>query len=68
MAGVGGESLTSGWADSREADTHGLTSVHQSLHDQGAQCAMLALGQSDNAAEAPWSLSIRSTTRRAAPV
>jgi DNA-binding LacI/PurR family transcriptional regulator len=56
----------SGWDDSREADTHGLTSVHQSLHDQGAQCAMLALGQSESAEEAPWSLSIRSTTRGSA--
>lgn len=52
----------SGWDDSTEAEQHGLTSVHQSLQDQGTQCALLALGQSVNAVEAPWSLSTRSTT------
>jgi DNA-binding LacI/PurR family transcriptional regulator len=53
----------SGWDDSPEAAANGLTSVHQSLHDQGAQCALLALGQADQAVETPWSLSVRSTTR-----
>lgn len=53
----------SGWDDSDEAAQSGLTSVHQSLQDQGTQCALLALGQTDPAVQAPWSLSVRSTTR-----
>lgn len=53
----------SGWDDSNEAEQRGLTSVHQSLHDQGTQCALLALGQAARAVAAPWSLSVRSTTK-----
>lgn len=53
----------SGWDDSVEAEQAGLTSVHQSLEDQGTQCALLALGQITDVAEAPWSLSLRTSTR-----
>jgi DNA-binding LacI/PurR family transcriptional regulator len=58
----------SGWDDSLEAQQFALTSVHQSLEDQGTQCALLALGLAERAIDAPWSLSIRSTTRRGALV
>ncbi|MDN4613749.1 LacI family DNA-binding transcriptional regulator [Leifsonia sp. F6_8S_P_1B] len=59
----------SGWDDSAEAEQQGLTSVHQSLEEQGTRCALLALGQLSEPAEGvaveePWSLAVRATTRR----
>jgi len=58
-----GDVAVSGWDDSVEAAQSGLTSVHQALQDQGTQCALLALGQRSEAVQAPWSLSVRATTR-----
>ena len=55
----------SGWDDSAEARQHGLTSIHQALHDQGTQCALLALGQVEQAEEQPWALAVRESTRSA---
>lgn len=57
------EVAVSGWDDSAEALQHGLTSVHQSLEDQGTRCALLALRQVTEVPEEPWSLAVRSTTR-----
>lgn len=58
--------VVSGWDDSLEAEQAGLTSVHQSLQDQGTQCAMLALGQRKRVAKPPWSLAVRASTDRLA--
>jgi DNA-binding LacI/PurR family transcriptional regulator len=53
-----------GWDDSDAAAPAGLTSLAQSLREQGAHCARAALGRS---AEAPareeWQVVVRTTTR-----
>ena len=55
-----------GWDDSNAAAAAGLTTLAQSLHDQGIRCAQLALGkvaptrQDDNA---DWRIVHRRTTR-----
>jgi DNA-binding LacI/PurR family transcriptional regulator len=61
----GGLSLT-GWDDSDAAAPAGLTTVAQSLHDQGIRCAQLALGKAvpmtgDDRAE--WHVIRRRSTR-----
>ncbi|AXE37556.1 LacI family DNA-binding transcriptional regulator [Acidipropionibacterium virtanenii] len=58
------ELTVSGWDDSSQARSAGLTSVHQNLREQGIQCAELVLGIRDRAAESPWSLALRGSTRR----
>jgi DNA-binding LacI/PurR family transcriptional regulator len=54
-----------GWDDDDSAAREGLTTVHQSLRDQGARCAKLALGSvpASEVGESPWRLVMRSTTR-----
>ncbi len=52
-----------GWDDSDAAAPAGLTTVRQSLRDQGAQCARLALGLSDENNQPSWQLVHRRTTR-----
>ena len=51
-----------GWDDSPDAQRAELTTVTQSLFDQGRTCALIALG--DTATGAPgWTVSVRATTR-----
>ena len=53
-----------GWDDTEAAAPAGLTTVAQSLHDQGARCARLALGApSTGVHEATWRIVRRASTR-----
>jgi DNA-binding LacI/PurR family transcriptional regulator len=52
-----------GWDDTEAAAPAGLTTVAQSLHDQGARCARLALGAETGAHEASWRIVRRASTR-----
>ncbi len=56
-----------GWDDSDAAAAAGLTTLAQSLHDQGIRCARLALGKADPDAgdhRAGWEVIRRGSTRR----
>jgi DNA-binding LacI/PurR family transcriptional regulator len=53
-----------GWDDTEAAAQAGLTTVAQSLHDQGARCAQLALtGEATGVHEAGWRIVRRASTR-----
>jgi DNA-binding LacI/PurR family transcriptional regulator len=53
-----------GWDDSDAAAGAGLTTLAQSLRDQGAHCARVALGSAAGApAPEAWRVVVRSTTR-----
>ncbi|MFI7428263.1 LacI family DNA-binding transcriptional regulator [Micromonospora sp. NPDC049836] len=53
-----------GWDDSDAAAPVGLTTLAQSLRDQGAHCARVALGLSSPAPDHPrWHVVVRDTTR-----
>jgi DNA-binding LacI/PurR family transcriptional regulator len=52
----------SGWDDSRIAHDHDLTSVAQSLRDQGAACATAALGDPAPDHRDSWHLVVRGST------
>ena len=55
-----------GWDDSESAAPVGLTTVAQSLNDQGARCARLALSdEATGTHEASWRIVRRASTRRA---
>jgi DNA-binding LacI/PurR family transcriptional regulator len=54
----------SGWDDAAVAAQLGLTTVAQSLREQGAACAQAALGQRLNSRTASWSIVRRGSTRR----
>ena len=57
-----------GWDDSAVAAQLGLTTVAQSLREQGAACAYAALGHRPNSHTASWSIVGRDSTRsRCAP-
>jgi len=54
-----------GWDDTGAAAPAGLTTVAQSLHDQGARCAELALGGAATGVhDASWRIVRRASTRR----
>jgi DNA-binding LacI/PurR family transcriptional regulator len=53
-----------GWDDAAVAAQLGLTTVAQSLREQGAACAHAALGQTANSHTASWSIIRRASTRR----
>jgi DNA-binding LacI/PurR family transcriptional regulator len=54
-----------GWDDSDAAAPAGLTTLAQSLRDQGARCARVALGSPVGlATEEQWQVVVRATTRR----
>jgi DNA-binding LacI/PurR family transcriptional regulator len=53
-----------GWDDAAVAAQLGLTTVAQSLREQGAACAHAALGQTPNYTTASWSIVRRGSTRR----
>ncbi len=55
-----------GWDDSDAAARAGLTTVAQSLHDQGVRCARIALGLEQRTSmddQAPWQMRRRKSTR-----
>jgi DNA-binding LacI/PurR family transcriptional regulator len=52
-----------GWDDAAVAAQLGLTTVAQALREQGAACAMNALGQKPSSQAASWSLIRRASTR-----
>ncbi len=54
----------SGWDDAAVAEQLGLTTVAQSLREQGAACAHAALGDGIRSAAAAWSVVRRGSTRR----
>jgi DNA-binding LacI/PurR family transcriptional regulator len=54
-----------GWDDTSQAAPAGLTTIAQSLRDQGAHCARLALGETpDHPYEPDWTLIKRESTSR----
>ncbi len=64
---VPGDLTLSGWDDSDAAASAGLTTVAQSLRDQGARCARIALDHltpADRDTEVAWHLVGRESTRR----
>ena len=60
---VPGDVAVTGWDDAAVAAELGLTTVAQSLREQGAACAYAALGQKPAFRTAPWSIVRRSSTR-----
>lgn len=52
-----------GWDDDPEASRAGLTTITQSLRDQGRSCALIALGDSSPSPEPTWTTTVRTTTR-----
>ncbi|MGS2648430.1 substrate-binding domain-containing protein [Streptosporangium sp. LJ11] len=64
---VPGDLALSGWDDSDAATSAGLTTIAQSLRDQGARCARTALGHpapTDRGTDVSWHLVSRASTRR----
>ncbi|MGA9871706.1 MAG: LacI family DNA-binding transcriptional regulator [Rhodococcus sp. (in: high G+C Gram-positive bacteria)] len=59
-----GRVAVTGWDDSAAAEAAGLTTVAQSLFDQGRDAARWVLGTLNTLPEAQWSLSVRGSTRR----
>lgn len=53
-----------GWDDSAAAAELDLTTVEQSMREQGAMCARIALGLDAPSVRASWSLVVRGSTRR----
>jgi DNA-binding LacI/PurR family transcriptional regulator len=67
---VPGDTAITGWDDSAAAAPAGLTTLAQSLRDQGHRCAQLALGAATptpDDARAEWRVVRRSSTRDPAP-
>jgi DNA-binding LacI/PurR family transcriptional regulator len=61
---VPAEVAVSGWDDRDTAEPAGLTTLAQSLRDQGAHCARAALGlPTDEPAQHEWKVVVRTTTR-----
>jgi DNA-binding LacI/PurR family transcriptional regulator len=57
------ELAVTGWDDAAVAAQLGLTTVAQSLREQGASCARAALGQKSNSHTTSWSIVRRGSTR-----
>jgi DNA-binding LacI/PurR family transcriptional regulator len=53
-----------GWDDDPDAHREGLTTIAQSLHDQGRTCALIALGDPGPHGEAAWTATVRTSTRQ----
>jgi len=60
---VPGELAVTGWDDAPVAERLGLTTVRQSLREQGAACASIALGRRPRSVSPTWSVVARSSTR-----
>jgi DNA-binding LacI/PurR family transcriptional regulator len=54
----------SGWDDSPAAAHHDLTSVHQSLEEQGTLCALFVLGREGQRETPAWRLIARGSSCR----
>jgi DNA-binding LacI/PurR family transcriptional regulator len=52
-----------GWDDDPDAAQEGLTTIAQSLHDQGRTCALIALGDRGPSHEPAWTATVRTSTR-----
>lgn len=52
-----------GWDDDPDAGREGLTTIAQSLFDQGRTCALIALGDRGPGREAAWTATVRTSTR-----
>ncbi len=61
---VPGDVTVSGWDDSPAAAHHDLTSVHQSLEEQGTLCALFVLGREGQSETPAWRLVERGSTSR----
>jgi DNA-binding LacI/PurR family transcriptional regulator len=61
---VPGDVTVSGWDDSPAAAHHDLTSVHQSLEEQGTLCALFVLGREGQRETPAWRLIERGSTSR----
>ena len=61
---VPGDVTVSGWDDSPAAAHHDLTSVHQSLEEQGTLCALFVLGREGQQEVPAWRLIERGSTSR----
>ena len=62
---IPGDLTVTGWDDTSQARPAGLTTIAQSLRDQGAHCARLALGETpDHPYEPDWTLIRRESTSR----
>jgi DNA-binding LacI/PurR family transcriptional regulator len=51
-----------GWDDDPDAEREGLTTIAQSLFDQGRSCALIALGDRTRG-DAAWTARVRTSTR-----
>ena len=60
---IADEVAVTGWDDAAVAAQLGLTTVAQSLRDQGAACAHAALGQEPDPHTQSWSIVRRGSTR-----
>jgi DNA-binding LacI/PurR family transcriptional regulator len=61
---VPGDVTVSGWDDSPAAAQHDLTSVHQSLEEQGTLCALFVLGREGQRETPAWRLIERGSASR----
>lgn len=53
-----------GWDDDPDAGREGLTTIAQSLFDQGRTCALVAVGDRGPSTAAAWAVVVRASTRR----
>lgn len=60
---VPGEVMVTGWDDGPEAAGVGLTTVKQSLFDQGRKCGLIAAGHTVPSSNEDWEVLERGTTR-----
>jgi DNA-binding LacI/PurR family transcriptional regulator len=60
---VPGDIAVAGWDDGPDADRAGLTTITQSLFDQGRDCALIALGERGPSRGAEWTTTVRTSTR-----
>ena len=60
---VPGDVAVTGWDDTAAAAPAGLTTVRQSLRDQGRRCAQIALGHDAAQVAPPWQVIRRTSTR-----
>ena len=61
---VPGDVTVSGWDDSPAAAQHDLTSIYQSLEEQGTLCALFVLGRESQRETPAWRLIERGSTSR----
>jgi DNA-binding LacI/PurR family transcriptional regulator len=60
---VPGDLAVAGWDDGPDASREGLTTIAQSLHDQGRSCALIASGDRGPSREPEWTATVRASTR-----